>query len=215
MKSLILLGVLSMVVSYQVQGIDVSQWQGVINWNQVKASGIHYAIIRAGYGAGNVDPYFEQNYQGAHAAGVDVGAYWYSNANSVADGISEANYMLQHIRGKKFEYPIYYDIEENSIFQSGITNGIAKNFCSVMEANKFFCGFYCSTGFYPYFSDELKTRYSIWVAEWGPVCHYTGPYGMWQYYNQGRISGINTDVDMDYAYQDFPTIMKQAHLNGY
>lgn len=198
------------------RGIDVSAWQGNINWGAVKAAGIEFAIIRAGTGNGNKDKYFEQNYAGAHAQGIQVGTYWYSYAGSGAAAAQEAQHNLNIIRGRKFEFPIYVDIEEKSIFSKGIANQIAQNFCGVMESNRFFCGIYSSKSYYDsYFSAEVKKKYSIWVAQWSSRCTYSGPYGVWQYTSSGSVSGISGRVDMDYAYIDFLSIMKQAHLNGY
>ena len=100
------------------KGIDVSQHQGNIDFGKVKAAGYDFVIIRAGYGkyASQKDPYFEQNYAGAKAAGLNVGAYWYSYADSTANAKLEAEACLQVIKGKTFEYPIYFDLEERSQF---------------------------------------------------------------------------------------------------
>ena len=108
-------------------GIDVSTYQGYITWPTV-AQNNHFAIIRAGYGFGHIDDYYETNYNNAKAAGVKVGAYWYSYASSTSDAVQEANYVIQALKGKQFEWPIYYDIEEQSIFDAGITSDIAKPF---------------------------------------------------------------------------------------
>lgn len=216
-KGFIVVALLSFAMSIKVAGLDVSTWQGTgINWNSVKSSGRDFAIIRGGYGTGNIDNTFEVNYQNAHAAGVDLGFYWYSYASNGAQATGEANSILSILSGKKFEYPIYYDIEEQSIFSSGNTNQIAKNFCAVLEQHKYFCGIYSSKSqLDSYFSSEVKNRYSIWVAQWSSSCTYSGPYGIWQYSSTGSVPGISGNVDLDYAYEDFPTIMKQAHLNGY
>ena len=199
------------------EGIDVSAWQGNINWANVKRAGKKFAILRAGTGKGNKDKYFEQNYQNAKAQGIPVGVYWYSYANSGAEAKNEAALCHNILKGKKFEYPIYIDIEEKSIFQKNIANDLAINFCSYMESNKYFCGIYSSLYYYnSYFNKEVKAKYSLWVAQWGPDhCTYDGPFGVWQYSSTGSVSGISGNVDLDKSYSDFPTIIKNAHLNGY
>lgn len=100
------------------KGIDVSQYQQSIDFKKVKASGVDFVIIRAGFGkyANQKDPYFEKNYKAAKAAGLKVGAYWYSYAASVEDAKAEAQTCINAIKGKTFEYPIYFDLEERSQF---------------------------------------------------------------------------------------------------
>ena len=201
-------------VSCYYQGIDVSAWQETIDWPST-AQSVYFSIIRAGYGIGGYDNYFESNYQNAKANGVKVGAYWYSYANSVSDAVQEANSFIQALKGKQFEWPVYYDIEEKSIFDAGIANDIAKAFCDVLEANKYYCGIYCSTYFLDtYFDDSVKNRYTIWLAHWDvEVPTYKGSYDVWQY-GIGTIPGIG-DCDVDKGYLDFEPVMKANGLNGY
>ena len=132
-----LLVLLFLGISCAFQGIDVSTWQSYITWSTV-AQNNHFAIIRAGYGIGNIDNFFEYNYQQAKAAGVKVGAYWYSYASSTSAAVQEANSVVNALRGKQFEWPIYYDVEEQSIFTAGIASAITKAFCEVLEANKYY-----------------------------------------------------------------------------
>ena len=112
-----------------IKGIDVSSWQGNIDFAKVKASGIDFVIIRAGYGreTRQNDNCFEVNYRNAKAAGLDVGAYWYSYADSAEDAVKEAKACMEVIKGKKFEYPIFFDLEEQSQFAKGRINGISGN----------------------------------------------------------------------------------------
>ena len=95
-----------------IKGIDVSSWQGVVDYRKVKASGINFVIIRAGFGreVSQKDNCFEQNYKNAKAAGLDIGAYWYSYADSAEDAVREAKACREVIKGKKFEYPIFFDL---------------------------------------------------------------------------------------------------------
>ena len=202
-------------ISCVFQGIDVSTYQNNIDWTTV-AQNNHFAIIRAGYGFGHIDDYYETNYQKAKAAGVKVGAYWYAYASSASDATQEANYAVQALKGKQFEWPIYYDIEENSIFNAGIQNEIAKAFCSVLEANKYYCGIYSSTNYLNnYFDDYVKEKFTIWVAHWDiekPT--YKGTYHVWQY-TVGSTPGISGRCDLDKGYLDFEPVMKENGLNGF
>ena len=212
---LILFALLFLEISTAFQGIDVSTWQSYIDWNAV-AKNNHFAIIRAGYGTGGVDDYFETNYKNAKAAGVKLGAYWYSYASSTNDAALEAKAILRLLKGKKFEWPIYYDIEESSIFSSGITNSIAMTFCRALEAAHYYCGIYASaSALNSYFNSEVKTAFTIWVAHWdtdAPAYH--GDYALWQY-KVGYTSGVSGQCDLDYGYIDFEPVMKANHLNGY
>ena len=202
-------------ISCYYQGIDVSTWQSYIDW-PTTAQHTYFAIIRAGYGIGGYDDFFQYNYENAKANGVKVGAYWYSYASSVNDAVQEANSIIQALAGKQFEWPIYYDIEEQSIFDAGIASDISRAFCDVLEANKYYCGIYSSTNaFDNYFDDDVKTRYTIWLAHWDvEVPTYKGEYDVWQY-GSAPVSGIGDDVDVDKGYLDFEPIMKQYGLNGY
>ena len=217
LKNLILLSFL-ILANCSYRGIDVSVWQGDnIDFNKVKAAGINFVIIRAGCGY-NKDKNFESNYRKAKAAGLNVGAYWYALALTESQSKQEANYALNAISGKQLEYPIYYDIEQNEILRKGkaFCSSIAVDFCTIMENNKKFCGIYASKNFFDnYFTDYVKNRYSIWVAQYYSQCTYKGQYGIWQYSCEGRVNGISGDVDLDTSYQNFPEIIKKAHLNGF
>ena len=214
MKTILFI-ILILNISCIYEGIDVSKYQDTIDWPTV-AQNKYFAIIRAGYGFGHIDNFYEHNYQQAKAAGVKVGAYWYSYAGSVSDAEQEANYVVQALKGKQFEWPIYYDIEEKSIFEAGIANDIAKAFCNILEANKYYCGIYCSTYYLnTYFNDDVKNRYTIWLAHWDvDVPTYKGDYKVWQY-TKGTVPGINGDCDLDKGYLDFEPVMKENGLNGY
>jgi GH25 family lysozyme M1 (1,4-beta-N-acetylmuramidase) len=215
---LVLLPLVFLLVKCKYNGIDVSEHQANIDFQKVKKSGINFVIMRAGIGHGRKDKYFEENYKKAKAAGLNVGAYWYSKALSVADSTSEAKYVLNALKGKKFEYPIYYDIEEKSLFQKGkkLTSDIAKNFCKILESKGYLCGLYASLSYYNnYFTDEVKKKFTIWVAQYNTHCDYKGDYKIWQKSSHGNISGIKGRVDLDECYYDFPSHIKQKKLNGF
>jgi len=203
-----------------VQGLDLSMWQGNIDFNKVKASGINFVILRAGYGQYTVqkDPTFEDNYKKAKAAGLNVGAYWYSYAGSEADARAEAKTCIEVIKGKKFEYPIYFDLEEQSQFSRGkaFCSALVTAFCSELEKAGYFAGLYISRSpLQQYITAEVASRYALWIAEYGNKCNYNGTYGMWQYSSEGKVSGISGNVDLDICYVDYPKIIKEKGLNGY
>lgn len=203
-----------------VHGIDVSQWQGNIDFNKVKKSGISFVIIRAGYGRNisQKDPYFEQNYSRAKAAGLNVGVYWYSYANSAVDAKTEAAVCLQAIKGKTFEYPIYFDLEEHSQFRKGAAfcSSLVTAFCGELEKKGYFAGLYISRSpLTQYITADVQKRYALWVAEYGAKLNYSGSVGMWQNTSSWRVPGVNGNVDHDYSYIDYPSIIKQGGFNGF
>lgn len=203
-----------------VKGIDVSQWQGNIDFNKVAHSGINFVIIRAGFGKyiNQKDPYFEQNYQRAKAAGLNVGAYWYSYADSVESAIEEAALCMRVLEGKTFEMPIYFDLEEQSQFSRGraFCDSIVKAFCNGLEKNGYFAGLYISRSpLQTYISSDVAKRYALWIAEYNSKCNYGGEYGIWQYSSTGKVNGISSSVDLDECYIDYPSIIKNGGFNGF
>lgn len=199
-------------------GIDVSEWQGNIDWASVKTD---FVILRAGYGkeASQKDKCFEENYKRCKENGIHVGAYWYSYATSVEEAQQEANVFLSTIKRKQFEYPVYMDVEEQRQFTLGKkkVSEIIRAFCSVLEKAGYFVGLYMSASFLDkYVEDDVKKAYTVWVANYGvDKPNYTGDFGMWQFTNSGYVSGVNGNVDMNYCYKDFPSIIKNAGLNGF
>ena len=216
MKAILLIFLFFGIYKADYKGIDVSTWQNTIDWGKV-AKEKHFAIIRAGYGVnGAIDDYWEKNYKAAKAAGVKVGAYWYSYANSVTDAKNEAKGFLKALKGKQLEWPVYYDIEEASIFNAKIHNDIAEAFCDVMEASKYFCGIYSGAWNLNHnFNDRVKQRFSIWVAHWGvSQPGYNREYGIWQT-GSGAVSGVSGACDLDIGKINFEPTIKNGHFNGY
>lgn len=202
------------------KGIDVSQYQNPIDFNAVKKSGVEFVIIRAGYGKfiNQKDPCFENHYAKAKAAGLNVGVYWYSYATTVTDARLEARTCLEAIKGKKFEYPIYFDLEERKQFNTGSTNcsNLVKAFCDEIEKAGYFAGLYISRSpLQQYISKEVANKYALWIAEYSNKCNYEGTYGMWQYSSTGKVDGIAGNVDLDYCYVDYPSKIKNGGYNGY
>ena len=198
------------------KGVDVSEWQGNINWSHVKTDGVKFAIIRAGIGH-RVDDQFANNYAGCKSNSVPVGAYWYSKATTVAEAKQEAQDFLAALKGKTFEYPVYMDLEESAQFALGKAkcSELADAFLTVLEQAGYYAGLYCSTSYLnSHVSESVRKRYTIWCADYRGSCGYTGDYGIWQP-GTGTIYGIDTEVDLDYAYIDYPAIIKAAWLNGF
>lgn len=198
------------------KGVDVSEWQGNINWSHVKTDGVKFAIIRAGIGH-RVDDQFANNYAGCKSNSVPVGAYWYSKATTVAEAKQEAQDFLAALKGKTFEYPVYMDFEESAQFALGKAkcSELVDAFLTVLEQAGYYAGLYCSTSYLnSHVSESVRKRYTIWCADYRGSCGYTGDYGIWQP-GTGTIYGIDTEVDLDYAYIDYPKIIKNAGLNGF
>lgn len=213
----------------KLKGIDVSKWQGDIDFAKASAA-IDFVVIRAGYGReeSQIDVKWEKNYTGFKKQGTAVGAYWYCYADCAEAAKKEAEVCLQALKGKQFELPIFYDVLEDDhipILQksaerkgttvSALINEIVPAFCSILEQNGYYVGIYCNTnGYNNYLNDHNKQRYVQWVADWRGTCGYTGEKVMWQYSAKGKVSGIVGDVDKDYAYTDF-AVIKEKGFNGW
>lgn len=203
-----------------MKGIDVSVHNGNIDWNKVKSDGIDFAILRAGFGRleKQKDEKFEQNYAGAKAAGIPVGAYWYSYAMDEDEARLEADVFLKVIKGKQFEMPVYFDLEEKKQFDIGKdkVSAIMRAFLERVESAGYFTGLYGSaSSLTTHTADDIKSRYTIWLAHWMNQTNYNGAYAVWQYSSKGNVAGINGDVDLDICYKDFPNIIKSKDLNGW
>ena len=201
-------------------GIDVSKHQGTIDWKKVKAAGVQFAIIRAGYGklASQVDEKFIENYNNARANGIKVGIYWYSYATTPAEAKQEAAACKAVIGNRAFDYPIYFDVEEKRALSTGKANvsAMIKAFCNEMEASKYWVGVYMSkSAAETYLTDEVKKRYAMWVAHWGvKETTYNGDYGLWQSSSTGVVPGINGRVDTDVSYINYPDAIVKGGYNN-
>ena len=210
----------SKVNEHLMKGIDVSVHNGSINWQKVKNAGIQFAILRAGYGRelSQKDARFEENYRNAKAVGIPVGAYWYSYAMSEDEARLEADVFLSVIKGKQFEMPVYFDLEEKKQFDLGKekVSAIMRAFLEKVEKAGYFVGLYGSaSSLTTHTADDIKSRYTIWLAHWTEQTNYSGAYGIWQYSSEGKVNGISGNVDIDICYNDFPTIIKNKKLNGF
>lgn len=206
--------------SMEMKGIDVSVHNGTIDWNKVKAAGIQFAILRAGYGrvASQKDGKFEENYKNAKAAGIPVGAYWYSYAVTPDEAKLEAQVCLEILKGKQFEFPIFFDQEEKKTLDTGKANcsEMIRAFCDTLEKAGYWAGLYTSRScLSTHIENDIKTRYALWAAEWSDKLRYDGPVGIWQHSEKGSVDGISGNVDLDIGYKDYPSMIKAKGLNGY
>lgn len=203
-------------------GIDLSKHNGSIDFARVKASGkADFAILRAGLGkvASQKDARFEEYYKCAKSVGIPVGAYWYSYAMSAEEAKQEAAACIECIKGKQFDYPIYFDVEEKAQLALGKdkVTAIVSAFCSALENAGYFVGIYMSASpLSTLIRADIAKRYAIWVAHYGVTKpSYSGTYGMWQHSDNGTVSGISGKVDLDECYVDYPASIKAKCLNGF
>lgn len=204
-----------------MNGIDVSKWQGnSIDWAKVKAAGIDYAILRAGYGSyiSQKDPTFERNYAECKRLGIPVGVYWYVYAKTLAGIKQEVKTLLEAIKGKQFEYPIYLDIENEaqaSMTKAALTQMIETG-CTALEQAGYFAGVYTYTRFASYMDYAgLAKKYTMWLADYRKNYNTTLTRDMHQYTSTGSVAGISGNVDMNRCTRDFPALIKRVGLNGY
>lgn len=195
-------------------GIDISTWQDNLDYSLCSNKGVKFAIIRAGFST-TKDNRFEKHYDNASKQGWDIGAYWYSYAKSVSEAKEEANYFLSVIKGKKFTYPLYLDIEDNSISSLGkdTLNDIVEAFASVIEGAGYYFGVYTNINWYKNIisGSMLNKKYDWWIAYWGSSAPTNIDYGIWQ--NTSSYEVGNSKIDSDYCYKDYPSIIKEAKLN--
>lgn len=199
------------------KGIDVSKWNGTIDWNKVKADGIDYVIIRGGFGNATVDPQFKSYIEGASNAGLKIGIYWFSYATSVDKAKEEAAKCLETIAPykNKISYPVFYDFEYDSVDyanKQGITitkdlsSKMADAFLTTIENAGYITGIYTNKDFGDrYFYEDMLLANNLWVAQYASTCTYPRPYMMWQFTEKGTINGIGTSsnpayFDMNYTY---------------
>ena len=205
----------SLVTGNGALGIDVSKWNGNINWEAVKNSGINYVIIRCGYrgyttGSLIEDPKFTANIKGAIAAGLKVGVYFFTQAIDEREAVEEASMVLSQIKNYKISYPVFLDVESSGAPGGGgradsidkaTRTAVCKAFCETIKNAGYNAGIYANKHWLEtkINASELNA-YKIWLAQYASAPTYTGRYDLWQYRSTGRVSGISTDVDMDLSY---------------
>lgn len=193
-------------------GIDVSKWNGEIDWEIVKAEGVDFAIIRCGYRGSSSgwlieDPFFYKNLTGAKKAGVKVGLYFFTQATSPVEAVEEASMVVSLLGDTEIDYPVFIDIEgaggngRADNLDAAARTAIANAFCRTIRNAGLDAGVYSSR--YWYYNnlnaDELDTL-RIWLAEYRDTPLYTGRYDMWQYTSSGSVAGIEGRVDLNVSY---------------
>ncbi|MBQ3322921.1 MAG: hypothetical protein IJH05_08780 [Firmicutes bacterium] len=184
-----------------LKGIDVSYWQGTIDWAKVKKAGVDFAIIRCGYGSNakdNDDTKFAANVRGCVKNGIPYGVYLYSHANTVAKANDEANHALRLLKANncKLQYPIYYDLEDKRVdnASNATIRKIANTFCAKMHSNGYPAGVYANLSWW---NNQLSgvDGYDKWVAQWAGKCTYGKKYSVWQCTSSASVSGISGRID--------------------
>lgn len=202
-------------------GIDVSEYQGDVDWNAVAGDGIRFVILRAGTSNGK-DAKFEENYENAKAAGLHIGSYFYSYALTEEEAERDAGMFRAWLGEKKFDMPVYLDLEteEQAQLSSERLVQLALHFQKAMEGTGLLCGVYSSESWFGKHldSERLGGREALWVARWTPSGtasqNMSEKYGMYQYSENGRVAGIDGDVDLDVCYIDYPTLLAEPWQGG-
>lgn len=208
-------------------GIDVSYHQAKIDWNKVKASGVKFAILRAGLGKSTIDKQFVRNITECNRLEIPVGVYWFSYALNTEQAAGEAAACLKAIKPYRVEYPVYFDLEYDTdryMKQNGVTltktvaTNHARAFLAAIEEAGYYAGLYANPDYLNRFFDaSLLNQYDLWLANYKQNADTTNPprsCGMWQHWSKGSISGISGNVDLNACYKDYPTIIQKAGLNG-
>ena len=201
-----------------LKGIDISVWQGRIDWSEVaKDENVKFAILRAGYGkyASQKDTRFEEYYAGCKRYNIPVGAYWFSYATTKEEAIQEAKACIECIKGKQFEYPILFDIEHSSQTSKAVADVIIPAFCDTLKAAGYYVGIYTYYNFIKsYISKSVYSKYDLALAHYASSTPWSDK-EIWQYSSKGSIKGINGGVDLDYCYVDnYPEKIKSLGLNN-
>lgn len=196
-----------------VLGIDVSTWNGNINWSQVKNSGVSYVIIRTGFrgstqGALVEDNKFRQNIKGALDAGLKVGVYFFTQAVNEVEAVEEASMVLSQIKGYKITYPVFIDVESSGGRADGLDAGtrtrVINAFCQTIQNGGYRAGIYANkTWLAQKMNISALSGYKIWLAQYNTHVTYGGRYDMWQYSSSGSVAGISGKVDMNLSYMSY------------
>lgn len=190
----------------KVTCVDVSEFQQNIDFNKMKNDGIKAVIIRAGYGreVSQKDSMFESHYRNAKSAGLKVGAYWYSYADSINDAEKEAKAFMAVVKGKSFDFPVYYDLEDSSQIGLGKSTltAIAERFCDTLKRNNYKAGVYASLNWFNNYLNynRLKGKYSVWLAQYNDRAELDCD--IWQNSSSGRVNGYNGRLDTNIVYDE-------------
>lgn len=202
-------------------GIDISKWQKGFDFDKAKSEGVEFIILRGAY-SNSKDSCFEDFYKSCKDRGIPVGVYHYSMAKSVMDAKKEAELMLDILNGKQFEYPIYLDVEDKTQAKLGksVLTSVIKTYCDTLEDAGYYVGIYSTYSYLNSYTNIAELcKYDKWIAQWHTKCSCPIDYGMWQFGGEtnkirsNKIAGVT--CDQDYAYFDYPSIMRKSGLNGF
>lgn len=210
----------------QYVGIDVSSWQGNINWSQVAASGVQFAMIRVGFRGyaeeGNIkeDAYFRQNIKGAVSNGIKVGIYFYSTARTEDEALQEAAWVVDKIKSYAITYPVAYDFEEFGMHRTASISGAqatnnAIAFLNYVGSQGFGTMMYANKNDITNRFQKGRLPYKFWLAHYTSSTDYTGSYQMWQRTSKGSVPGISGYVDMNIAYFGYGSVAKPKHTHDF
>lgn len=193
-----------------IKGIDVSEFQGNIDWNKVKSNGVEFAILKLGniydYDANYKDSKFDTNYKNARANGIKIGAYIYNYCNTIDTLKKGLEWAIKKLEGKELDLPFYLDMEDKDI--QGETKETLTNQCNefakYVESKGYQAGVYANVNWLKneLDPDNFDKDISVWVAQYYSKCEYAGKYDIWQYTSSGKVSGISGNCDMNYLYNE-------------
>ena len=205
-----------------IKGLDVSEFQGEVDWERVKAAGYKFAMLRAGYGYNTIDKQFRRNASECNRIGLPVGVYWFCYAFSPEKAVQEADGCIDIISEYRLDYPVCYDIEQacadyivkqGGSFTPALGKNVVKSLCDRIEAKGYYAMFYTNRNFLDtYLGTELSKRYAYWYARYADRFDGTDC-GIWQYTSTGSVPGITGNVDLDLGYTNYPSVIKKAGLN--
>ena len=209
-------------------GVDVSQWQGNIDWEKAKAAGIEFAMLRAGFGQNSVDPQFKRNITECNRLGIPCGVYWFSYAYTADMAKREAQCVLKTVEPYRLENPIAFDFEGDSAdyaLKKGVTvtrtlvSAFARAFCGEIAAGKYSPMVYTNPDYLSrYYDAEIPKEFDIWLAQWPTKPDLASKPaqagGIWQYTSSGSVDGITGRVDRNVSYVDYPVVLREKGLNG-
>ena len=195
----------------ELRGIDVSKWNGNIDWAKVRASGIDFAMIKAANGSNkgtySMDPKFEFNIREAYDAGLHCGVYLYSYAKTPSGAADEAKFLLSKLEPYKklITFPVAYDLEDISqqSLPKSVLTSMCRSFCDAVRAAGYKPMLYSNTSWLTTKIDSTQVNADIWLAHWATKPTWNGKYTMWQYSSKGAVAGISGSVDMDIGYVNY------------
>ena len=191
----------------KVQGIDVSKYQGNIDWQKVKNAGIKFAMLRLCSSNNSglyIDPTFEQNYNNAKSAGILVGAYIYTYATTEEEQNKELEFAINALNGKTLDYPLALDVEDRSLMKIGkatLTN-LVKRGLDIIDQKGYIPMLYTYTNYSNNLDMSALNNYDLWIADYRGYNGY-GKCDMWQYSSSGKVDGISGNVDMNICYKNY------------